>query len=158
MWMGVPDTSYNLGYAGDKAYTLPCTGGQDNPPAGENIVVFNDPCSDISSAPCNGTLAFGGPWYSYSTHTFDGAPWYTIISWFVVVNDGIGGCLSATNYRLMLAHELGHGLGFGHYSDSQALMYFACCRTINSTDTLCAQYTYPASTPSPTPTPTPTPT
>ncbi|MFN3414187.1 MAG: matrixin family metalloprotease, partial [Thermoanaerobaculum sp.] len=157
MWMGVANTIYNLGYAGDKPYTLPCTGDQDNPPAGENIVVFNDPCSDIPGSGCVGTLAFGGPWYSSSTHTFDGSPWYTIISWFVVVNDGVGGCFSPTNYRLMLAHELGHGLGFGHYSDPQALMYYMCCNTINATDTLCAQYTYPASTPSPTPTPTPTP-
>lgn len=158
MWMGVANTSYNLGYGGDKAYTLPCTGGQDNPPAGEHIVVFNDPCSDISGSGCVGTLAFGGPWYSLTTHTFDGAPWYTIISWFVVVNDGVGGCFSPTNYRLMLAHELGHGLGFGHYSDPLALMYYACCHPINATDTLCAQYTYPASTPTPTPTPTATPT
>ncbi len=157
MWMGVAGTSYDLAYAGDKPYTLPCSGSQDVPPAGENIVVFNDPCSDIAGSGCVGTLAFGGPWYG-GFHTFDGATWYSIISWFVVVNDGVGGCFSPTNYRLMLAHELGHGLGFGHYNDPKALMYYLCCNTINATDTLCAQYTYPAGTPPPTPTPSPTPT
>ena len=77
-------------------------------------------------------------------------PW---VSWFVVVNNGAGDCLSSANYELMLTHEMGHGLGFGHVSDPNALMHANCCHPHNSLDISCTQYLYPAaaSTPSPTP-------
>lgn len=159
-WMGVPSTSMQLVYGGTGAYTMPCTGGQDYP--SNDIVVFNDPCSDIPDlSGCAGTLGYGGVGASGS-HAFDGMTWWTVNHWYMVVNNGAG-CLGATYYQRMLAHELGHGLGFDHVSDPSALMYYMCCNTINSTDTTCAQYLYPAAgppgpTPSPTPTRTPTPT
>jgi PKD repeat protein len=141
-WMAVPNTSLNLGYGGTMSYSLHCSADDDAPPAGTHLVVFDDPCSDMDDLiSCTGVLAFGGPWYG-GTHTFDGATWYTIQSWFVVVNNGTG-CIGSTNYRLMLQHELGHGLGFGHVSDPGALMYAYCCNSANATDIACAQYTYP---------------
>jgi PKD repeat protein len=158
-WMGVPSTSMQLVYGGTGAYTMPCTVGQDYP--SNDIVVFNDPCSDIPDlSGCAGTLGYGGVGASGS-HAFDGMTWWTVNHWYMVVNNGAG-CLGATYYQRMLAHELGHGLGFDHVSDPSALMYYMCCNTINSTDTTCAQYLYPAAgppgpTPSPTPTRTPTP-
>ncbi len=146
-WMAVPSTNLSLSYGGQVTYSLTCTSGQDQPDRYHNVVVFNDPCSDIPDlSGCTGTLAFGGPWFNLSTFTFDGAPWQEIIAWGVVVNNGAG-CLGSTNYQLMLTHELGHGLGFGHVSDSSALMYYLCCHVINSTDTTCAQYSYPAAGP-----------
>jgi hypothetical protein len=155
-WMGVANTNLKLAYGGLLSYTMTCTANQDYPTYGTNIVMFNDPCSDIANlSGCSGTLGFGGPWYSGS-HTFDGVTWYTITSWFVVLNDGVG-CLGPTSYQRMLAHELGHGLGFAHVSDPYALMYAYCCNAINATDTTCAQYVYPGSGP-PAPTATPTPT
>ncbi len=156
-WMGIPSTNLKLAYGGAMSYAMTCTSNQDSPAYGVNIVMFNDPCSDIADlSNCAGTLGFGGPWYG-GTHTFDGTTWYTILSWYVVLNNGVG-CLGATNYQRMVAHELGHGLGFGHVSDPYALMYAYCCNTFNATDTTCAQYLYPGSgTPAPTPTPTPTP-
>ncbi len=87
-------------------------------------------------------LAYGGP-ITTSTHSFDGESWLTITGWFVVVNEGVG-CLGTTGYRSMMAHELGHGLGFGHVEDSRALMYASCCRDINETDRTCSTYAYPA--------------
>lgn len=154
-WMGVPSTSMRLVYGGAGAYTMPCTGGQDYP--SNDIVVFNDPCSDIPDlSGCSGTLGYGGVGASGS-HTFDGMTWWTVNHWYMVVNNGAG-CLGPTNYQRMLAHELGHGLGFDHVSDPSALMYYMCCNTINSTDTTCAQYLYPTAGPTPTPAPTSTPT
>lgn len=143
-WMGVPSTSLNLSYGGTMSYSMTCTSDpEDTPDSSTRIVMFNDPCNDIADlSGCVGTLAFGGPWFS-GTHTFDGQTWRTAISWFVVVNNGVGLCLSTANYQRMLTHELGHGLGFDHYSDSSSLMYYLCCNDINSTDRTCAQYAYP---------------
>lgn len=142
-WSAVTGSSIKATYGGPVAFTLTCTAQMDDPPAGTNVVVFNDPCSDIADlSGCSGTLAFGGPWYSLSTQTFDGLQWHSIISWFVVVNNS-SGCLGSSNYRLMLTHELGHGLGFDHVLDSNAVMAAFCCHEINSTDVTCAQYTYP---------------
>ena len=52
-----------------------------------------------------------------------------------------------------MAHELGHGLGFGH-TDSDygsSMMYAMCCHDHNSTDITCAQYAYPVAGPTNTP-------
>jgi len=169
-WNTDPDpTSLNLVYAGTKNVgTSWCDELHDEdipywdaPPSNSNAVVFNDPCNDIPDlnlSNCTGTLAFGGPWFG-GTHTFDGASWYTATSLFVVVNNGAG-CLRETRYEQMIAHEIGHGLGFDHVSDSSALMNAMCCHDHNSTDAICAQYAYPvaATTPTPPPTSTPPPT
>lgn len=155
-WSAIPGSSLDTRYGGTAAYTLNCSGpcvvptGESVPCSTDPYVVFNDPCSDMADlSGCSGTLAFGGPWYS-GTHGFDGTTWMTITSWFVVVNNGAG-CLGSTSYQRMMTHELGHGLGFGHVSDSGALMYFMCCNAVNATDRTCAQYVYPSSAPPPAP-------
>lgn len=167
-WNGIPDSSLSVRNEGSTTYTLVCTGSQDIPGPNDRVIVFNDPCSDIPDlVGCSGTLGFGGPWFG-ATHTFDGELWYTASSWFAVINNGAG-CIDSFNdgYRRMLAHELGHGLGFGHHNDSGALMYGMLTATndLNATDRGCAAYAYPGSlpptptaTPTRTPTPTPTPT
>jgi formylglycine-generating enzyme required for sulfatase activity/PKD repeat protein len=151
-------TSLNLSYGGSQSFSLSCGAGTAYPPDGSNIVVFNDPCSDIADlSGCAGTLGFGGPWYSSATHPWDGSPRYNITSWFVVLNNGIGplsGCLDTTKYELMLTHEMGHGLGFGHHSDSNALMWGTCCRDFNATDNACNAYYYPPPSTDPPATPT----
>jgi hypothetical protein len=157
----VDPTSLNLRYAGTSSFTFSsCNPGEgdDYPPAGTNVVVFDDPCDDIADlSDCSGTLGFGGPWYG-GTHTFDGTSWYTATSLFVVLNNGLG-CQPPTNYERLVTHELGHGLGFDHVSDSNANMYHMCCHDHNATDITCAQYAYPAGGATPTNTPTsPTPT
>lgn len=167
-WSAVPSTSLSLAYGGKKAYTLACTGGTDFPNDTE-IVVFNDPCNDLPDlSGCSGVLAFGGP-HATGMHTFDGQTWWSIDNWAVVVNNGLTvSCYPSSNYQIMLAHEMGHGLGFGHFADPSALMYGTCCHPMSDLDRMCTQYTYPAtgSTPTPTrtatsspgPTSTPTPT
>jgi hypothetical protein len=160
----VDPTSLNLRYAGTSSFTFSsCNPGElnDFPPSGTNVVVFDDPCDDIAdlSSGCSGTLGFGGP-YSGSSHTHDGTSWATASSLFVVLNNDIGsgsGCMPSANYERLVAHELGHGLGFDHVSDSSANMYAYCCHDHNSTDATCAQYAYPVAAPTNTPTPTWTP-
>ena len=126
-----------------------------------NAVIFGDPCDEMTDLSftqwgCSGTLAFGGPSFYSSTYQFDGQPWHQAAQWFIVVNERTGECLSSNSYEFMLTHELGHGLGFNHVSDSNALMNATCCNDHNATDVQCAQYLYPASAPTPTPTRTPT--
>jgi len=146
-WMNVGNTSLDLTYDGPKDYTMSCTEGEDwdNPRSGDDIVVFNDPCDDIDdiSRLCGGTLAFGGPWFG-AKHQFDEETWFTAFSWFVVVNNDLGDCFSNETYELMLTHELGHGLGFGHTEDEQSLMHASCCSPPNELDVTCTEYTYPA--------------
>ena len=139
LWMDITDSGVNLRYGGAREVDLGCSSGQDS---ASGFVVFNDPCSDIGDlSGCGGVLAFGGPRAS-GTHTFDGQSWLSITSWIVVVNNGAG-CLGNNNYRIMMAHELGHGLGYGHVDDSGALMYANCCRSPNATDRTCGRFTYP---------------
>ena len=161
----VDPTSLNLRYAGTSSFTFSsCNSGEldDYPPSGTNVVIFDDPCDDIADlSGCSGTLGFGGPWFG-GTHTHDGTSWTTASSLFVVLNNDVGssaGCLSSTNYERMITHEIGHGLGFDHVSDSNANMYASCCNDHNSTDATCAQYAYPPpGTPPPTQPPTNSPT
>ncbi len=143
-WINVPSTDLDLRYAGPRDYTMSCSNDDnDAPPSSVPIVMFNDPCDDIDDlVNCGGTLAFGGPWFS-GIHTFDGRTWYTAVSWFVVVNNGAGECVSDYTYELMIAHELGHGLGFGHTADDQSMMYDTCCNEHDALDVACTQYSYP---------------
>ncbi len=145
-WMGIGGTNLNLEYAGTKDYTLTCVDGEDgsNPNSGDDIVVFNDPCDEIDDLnSCSGTLAFGGPWFG-AQHAFDGETWYTAGSWFVVANNGLGNCLSLSTFELVITHELGHGLGFGHTDDSSSLMFANCCAPFNGLDVTCTRYLYPS--------------
>ncbi len=154
IWDGT-STTLNLTYGGTMAPPASlCDGSAPHyVPYLTNLVVFNDPCGDMSgiSGGCSGVLGFGGPWTGGS-HPFDGANWSTAASWFAVINNGAG-CIGSSEYKLMLAHELGHGLGFDHVSDPNALMNGTCCNPLDSTDTTCAAYAYPPAGPQPPPAP-----
>jgi hypothetical protein len=143
-WNSINGSSIRVEYAGKRGVSVGCTNkGIDAPPLGTNIVVWNDPCSDIPNLTnCVGTTAVAGPYYSTAVHSFDGRPWKTIVGWFVIVNNG-SSCFGSGNYRNLLAHELGHGLGFDHVSDPAALMNARCCNKANQTDLTCARYLYP---------------
>jgi len=126
--------------------SITCTGAFDFPAGGQ--VVFNDPCSDIADlSGCTGTVAFGGPYFG-GLQVFDSETWHDITAPFAVVNNG-SECLGTTGFSEMMAHELGHSLGFGHHMDPNALMDGtlhnpAVGPILQTLDKACAHYAYPA--------------
>jgi hypothetical protein len=139
-WMGISGTGLELRWNGTIPYGTPCSGYYDAPAQG-SIIVFNDPCGFVPND--SWTLAVGAPVSHGGTHTFDNRTWDTATAFAVAVHDVNANGLSYDNYSVMLAHEIGHGLGFHHSSDPGALMYFQCCRHINDSDRGCARYVYP---------------
>jgi hypothetical protein len=150
------ETSYggiDYNYSGTKNYVPTCEGGS----AGEGnflsvvgvregLVIFNDPCDEIDDlVGCSGTLAVGGL-YASGTHDYDGLTWASGYNTYVIVNDSIGPnfCISANDYKIMLIHELSHGLGIGHIASGAgaANMNPSCCNTIQPLDVQCLDYTY----------------
>jgi len=97
---------------------------------GVNTVLFNDPgnVSVPGSYDCRsgGVLAMGGPYYRPdSTRSYRGQPYHEVIEADVVVQDGTE-CFfrnNPTGFAEVLAHELGHTLGFAHSADKNALMW-----------------------------------
>ena len=147
-------TGIDWNYSGLLNYTPNCNGGGAQ--GGnfcsvigqrEAIVIYNDPCSQITDlSNCSGTLAIGGL-YTSGTHIYDGITWSTGYKSYVVVNNDIGplsNCLTANQYKIMLTHELTHCLGTGHIDPSNGVanMNPSCCNNINTPDIQCLDYTY----------------
>ncbi|HQX44587.1 MAG TPA: T9SS type A sorting domain-containing protein [Saprospiraceae bacterium] len=108
------------------------------------LVIYNDPCDEITDLTnCSGILAVGGL-YGSGMHSFDGTSWWSGAYGYVIVNDSTGACLTATQYKRMITHELTHSLGIGHISgNGTANMNPTCCIAIQNLDIECLNYTYP---------------
>ncbi len=143
-WASFTDGALDFRYNGVHTSNITCTGGTD---LSQGNVIFNDPCSDIQDmSGCSGILAFGGTYFSTATQSYDGTPWHSASSPFVVVNNGAG-CIGTTNFAEMMTHELGHTMGFGHHTDPAATMYAMCCHSprgaaLAATDRMCASFQY----------------
>jgi hypothetical protein len=146
-WTDHAASNILLEYSGVVDQEITCDPDNDND-SQSHAVVFNDPCDDIEPLiNCSGTLAFGGPQFLISTRQFDQEPWHPAVDLFVIVNDGAQ-CLGETKLEEVITHEIGHGLGFGHYgSRGTATMYAYCCAgwgaSLGPKDEECATYLYP---------------
>lgn len=159
-WAIQPNSSINLQYGGSRPATVNC--GDGSAFEGLNEVVFNDPCEQVAdftascgtplpghwASPCCGQVAlFALTSDLGTTGQHDGEAWQPAQSFSVVVNDGAQ-CVGDTDFREVITHFAGHGLGFNHHTDSNATMYAELGvhpsrgATLAATDISCAQYAY----------------
>jgi hypothetical protein len=131
-----------------------------NPGPRNILVLYNDPCNDISdpvitATSFSGVLAVGGSYFTSSTNNFDGSVWFTSQYGFVIVNNGWGTTTAsasffcnAANYKSFMTHELTHALSINHIPDvspgGAANMNPSCCTSITALDIACLNYLYPA--------------
>jgi Matrixin len=122
-WNEEPNSDISLSYGGLTSATRGFGGGD-----GTNSVTFNDPSGQVAgSYSCSqgGVVAMGGPYFYGSTRSYRGQQYHEAFEADIVTNDG-SECFFRNNPRAteeVLAHELGHTLGFGHSAAPEALMW-----------------------------------
>ena len=137
-----------------------------------NEVDFNDPTAEIAGSwnpSTGGVVGQGGfngiggqqnwtaPFTADSTHTASTYRAWSITEGNLVIQDNVSPQQGVSSNILaeIIAHELGHTLGFGHSADSTALMYATVTGlgpALQTDDQLAARWLYPsgtASTPPP---------
>jgi hypothetical protein len=161
-WANHPHSVVNLQYASSRPATYGnCTG--NGAFDFDNEVVFNDPCGQIPdlTSDCGGATPPGhwGPnccGMVSLTRVFansnpiiqhDGESWKQITGLSVLINNGAE-CVGEQDFKEVVTHSLGHGVGFAHHEDPNATMYgqlgahASRGAAIAQTDQVCASYSY----------------
>jgi Matrixin len=126
-WNADPTSTINYTYAGLIAAG---SGSGLRGTDGVNAILFNDPGNanvpGTYDCKAGGVLAMGGPYFdSTSTRSYRGQPYHETVEADIVFQDGTD-CFFANNpsgLEEVMAHELGHTLGFAHSTDPDALMW-----------------------------------
>jgi len=125
-WTSVPEARLVLS-SGNENYAFTAANAQSPavvyPPV--NIILFDDPYGDVSDpSGCSGTLAIGGYWRSGSNvKTVNGVSFFPLLRQYVIFNNNFQCFLgNADSLAEVAAHELGHGIGFGHSTVADAIM------------------------------------
>ena len=158
-WTGYSQAKIRYSYAGAHTGTSPGL----NATNGVNEVLFNDPNQEIAGSwnPSTGGVvglggfngvAAGGNWVAPfagdASHPQQSYRAYDITEGNLTVQDGVSPTARISSQTLseILAHELGHTLGFGHSADSSALMYYSVTGlgpALRPDDQLAARWLYP---------------
>jgi hypothetical protein len=125
-WNEVPEARIELGID-DPSYDY--TERHNQSPAaaytGVNVILFDDPYNDISDPQdCGGVLAIGGYWRDSAVGTLvNNVRFSAMLQSYVVFNNDFECHLGdPDNMAEIAAHELGHGLGFGHSDVPDSIM------------------------------------
>ena len=125
-WTGVPEARLVLQAGNDNYdFTASNASGPSDAYPPVSIILFGDPYNDISDpSGCSGTLAIGGYWRSGSNQkTVNNRTFWPALRLYVIFNNNFECFLgNRDNLAEVATHELGHGLGFGHSTVTDAAM------------------------------------
>ena len=171
-WNSYTAAKINYAYSG----TTTTTGGLSGP-NGVNEILFNDPKGEISGSfnpslggvvgeggfnGVSGTMTWAGPFDADAAHTSQTYRAYIITEGNLTIQDGVtsNAGISSSTLAEIVAHEFGHTLGFGHSTDTTALMYPSVTGlgpSLRADDQLAARWLYPSGAAIPPPPPATTP-
>jgi PKD repeat protein len=169
VWTGYAAAKILYSYAGVST----AAPGGNNRMNGLNEIDFEDPTADIAGSwnpATGGVVGLGGfsgvaaspttwvaPFAADASHPAGAHQAWTITEGNLVIQDGVSPSAGIPSFTLaeIVAHEFGHTLGFGHSTDSTALMYPSVTglgASLRADDQLAARWLYPSGTSTPPPT------